>query len=167
MIRLFFLLAVATIFIDVSPPSWSILRIPKKCLSPILNRVGLWQGQWSMFTPNPVLNNAYLTAEMEDRVGAITYWDSPDWKRVGSIEKFYRFRELNFYNRIYLDENASAIADFADYLRRTEGFGSLRRLKLTHNPLTMVSPEENPFPSREETIWISSSNFLTEKQYDP
>ncbi len=166
-IRVFFSVAVAVILLDVIPPSWPGVSQPKRWLSSLLNRVGLWQGQWAMFAPNPIINNAYLTAEIEDEVGNQTYWDSPDWKSVGTFGKFYRFRYLNFYNRIYLDSNAPAINDFVDYLARTASGSPVRRLKLVRNAMTMLAPEAGSLPTGDDVIWISRSDLLRERRYEP
>jgi len=166
-VRIFFVIVIAVMSLDVTPPSCPGMSRPKRWLSAFLNRVGLWQGQWVMFSPNPVLNNAYLTAEIDDKDGNRTYWDSPDWKHVSNWEKFYRFRDMNYYNRIYLPQNLLATNDFADYLARTSSKSPVARLKLVRTPMTMVVPETGTLPKRDDTIWISSSNFLTERRYDP
>ncbi len=166
-IRIFFLIAVAVMALDITPPSFPGMSRPKRWLSAVLNRVGLWQGQWVMFSPDPFLNNAYLTAEIDDKDGNRTYWDSPDWKQASSSEKFYRFRYMNYYNRIYIKENLLATNDFADYLAHTSSRSPVRRLTLVRTKMTMVLPEAEALPKRDDTIWISSSNFLTERHYDP
>lgn len=166
-IRIFFIVTVVVIVADIIPPNWPGASRPKQWLSSFLNRVGLWQGQWMMFTPNPMINNAYLTAEIENEDGTKVFWDSPDWKFAVSWKKFYRFRHMNFYNRIYLPGSSSATNDFADYLARTVSNSTVRKLTLVRVPMTMVIPEAGSFPRRDDTIWISSSNFVTERIYDP
>ena len=165
LVRVFFLSAIAVMVVDVVPPTFPGMSSPKQYLSSILNRTGLWQGQWVMFSPNPVLNNAYITAEIEDLVGDRKYWDSPDWKKTGSVEKFLRFRHMNFYNRIYLPGNSLAVNDFVNHLVRNDFSLVVEKLKLERTAMTMVLPEPGTLPSREETIWISTTSFLTERDF--
>jgi hypothetical protein len=162
-----FCVTVAVIFLDVIPPTWSWFSQPKLWLSEVLNRVGLWQGQWSMFAPDPILNNASLSAGFEDRDGNTTSWESPDWKHVSTLEKFYRFRYLNFYNRIYLDQNARALKDFCDYLARNESESPVVLIRIFRNSMTMLAPDEGVMPNRNDAIWVSRNDFLTERRYDP
>jgi len=162
-----FCITVAVISLDVIPPTWLWFSQPKLWLSNVLNRVGLWQGQWTMFAPDPILNNAVLSAEFEDEEGNTKYWDSPDWKHVGTLEKFYRFRYLNFYNRIHLDRNAPALKDFCDNLARNESESAVVWLKIFRNSTTMLAPDDGGMPNRNDAIWVSRSDFLTERRYDP
>ncbi len=165
--RMIFCITVAVIFLDVIPPTWSWFSQPKLGLSNVLNRVGLWQGQWTMFAPDPILNNASLSAEFEDDKGNTKYWDSPDWKHVETFEKFYRFRYVNFYNRIHLDRNARALKDFCDYLAENESEAAVVRLKIFRNSTTLLAPDDGIMPNRDDAIWVSRSDFLTERRYDP
>lgn len=118
-----------------------------------------------MFAPNPVLNNAYITAKSEDTAGNFRYWDSPDWKKTSTLDKFLRFRHMNFYNRIYLPGNSLAMNDFANYLVRKEFPNGVEKVKFERMALTMILPESGTLPSREETLWISSTSFLTERHF--
>lgn len=165
--RFIFCVATCVVILDVIPPDWPGFTRPKLLLSEILNRVGLWQGQWTMFAPDPVLTNASLSAEFEHADGKITYWVSPDWKRVGTFEKFYRFRYLNFFNRVHLDNNARALKDFADFISRNESKSPVVRLKIHRNSMTMLAPDDGRLPNRNDAIWVSRSDFLTERRYDP
>lgn len=164
-IRVFFLAVIAVVVVDIVPPSFPGISVTKQYLSSILNRTGLWQGQWVMFSPNPVLNNAYITAEIEDLVGDRKYWDSPDWKTTGTLDKFLRFRHMNFYNRIYLPGNSLAVKDFMNHLVRNDFPMVVEKIKLERTAMSMVLPEPGTLPSREETIWISNTSFLAEKDF--
>ncbi len=165
LVRVFFLIVIAVMAVDIAPPSFPGASLPKRFLSSILNRTGLWQGQWVMFSPNPVLNNAFITAEFEDETGNRKYWDSPDWKRESTLKKFLRFRHINFYNRIYLPGNSLAVKDFVNHLVRSDFPIQTGKLKLERTAMTMVQPEPGTLPSRDETIWISSTSFLTERHF--
>ncbi len=165
--RVMFCIAVAVILLDIIPPTWQWFSPPKLWLSNVLNRVGLWQGQWTMFAPDPILTNASLSAEFEDQDGNTTYWDSPDWKHVGTFEKFYRFRYMNFYNRVHLDGNTPAMKDFCDYIARNESKSPVVRLMIFRNSITTLAPDDGSIPNRNDVIWVSRSDFLTERRYDP
>jgi hypothetical protein len=165
--RFVFCTAVVVILLDVIPPTWPWFSRPKFWLSQILNRVGLWQGQWTMFAPDPVLENASLSAEFEIKDQKPETWDSPDWQHVGTFEKFYRFRHMNFYNRVHLDRNRAALNDFSDYLAIHNRSSPVLRLKVFRNSMTLLPMEEASIPDREDWTWVSRSDFLTERRYDP
>jgi hypothetical protein len=165
--RLIFCTAVLVILLDILPPTWPWLSRPKHWLSQVLNRVGLWQGQWTMFAPDPVLENALLSVEFKINDQKSEEWNSPDWKHVGILEKFYRFRHVNFFNRIHLDRNRAALNDFSDYLATHDRQASIRSLKIFRNSMTLLPSDNGTIPDRDDWIWVSRSDFLTERRYDP
>ncbi len=117
-VRIFFLLFAGVIIIDTAPSTWAWMRPAKQFVCPALNYCGLWQGQWTLFAPNPKLNNAWLSAEIyrpdgtQQEVWNSTYWaNSTGWKRfVGYRRMLYAIRMAAIDSR--------AANDFADYLAR-------------------------------------------------
>ncbi len=165
--RFFVSAAVVVILLDTIPPTWPWFTQPKLWLSHVLNRVGLWQGQWTMFAPDPILENALLSVDFEIKDQKSDSWDSPNWKQVGTLEKFYRFRHMNFYNRLHLDHNKLALNDFLDYLAIHRSNSPVVKLKVYRNAMTLLPSEDGSILDRQEWIWVSRSDFLSERRYEP
>jgi hypothetical protein len=180
--------------------------------------LGISQGEWSLFAPNPTLNNAWFSAELYAPDGTLTTWNSTYWGTASGTQKFREFRMLNFSNRLSR-RDPLARDDFADYVARKMlgpqtravvlpakgihaasestdptgrysseadfGASSLPasglsesssvvadslprwRLVLYRSQLQMTLPADGTFPSRDETVWISSSQQLVEREYLP
>ncbi|MCA9133815.1 MAG: hypothetical protein KDA45_11700 [Planctomycetales bacterium] len=184
-VRCFALLILLVIAIDTSPDVHAWLRQAKVKMAPVVRRPGLWQGQWPLFAPNPVLNNAWISAEITSPDGELTFWNSPYWGDTGSWEKFYRFRYLNYYNRLP-SQNPLAIEEFADFLARTlisptahpvdfaldadattAPSAPTWKMSLFRSKLNFTLPEDGSLPSRDEILWIASSKNLTVRAYRP
>ncbi len=116
--RAFFLLFVSVLLIDTSPSTWAWMRPLKQIVCPILNYCGLWQGQWTLFAPAPILNNAWLSAEVYRPDGTQhEVWNSTYWAKSSGWERFVGFRRMNYRNRMAASDPLAA-NDLADYLAR-------------------------------------------------
>ncbi|MEZ6136484.1 MAG: hypothetical protein R3C53_16435 [Pirellulaceae bacterium] len=80
-IRLFVLTMFGIIAIETLPRriNWSSQPVEfgpvqdaKAMISPFTCQTGLWQGEWPLFAPDPILNNAWLSAEIHDPDGKLT-----------------------------------------------------------------------------------------------
>jgi hypothetical protein len=184
-VRLFVLAMSAIILIETLPRDWGGKSIggiaqAKTHLSPWTSRLGLWQGEWPLFAPNPVLNNAWVSADIRERQGATIHWNSTYWATASSWEKFRHFRKVNYFNRMPF-RGSSVAYDFADYIARQELGRDVQAvetdvngrsnatwtMQLNHNQLNMSPPNDGPLPSREETIWIATSSHLATRGYEP
>ncbi len=170
MVRSFVLFWGLVLAVETSPwglGDWDRIKQP---LSDALNACGLWQGQWGMFAPNPSVNNWWLTADIETDAGRES-WSSPFWMEVPTIEKFRRFRYLNYYNRIQLIQYRIAAVDFARFLLRNRMVNAYearprqqpaRRVWLYTNGLELVPPSDGTLPPRNEIVWVSFSRLIAE-----
>ncbi|WP_145077883.1 hypothetical protein [Aureliella helgolandensis] len=175
------------IAIETLPTSVPGIQRLKDLLSPISNRCGVWQGEWPLFAPNPVLNNAWLTAEITAPDGTKEYWNSTYWATASSWEKFIHFRHVNYGNRI-ASAGRAAVDDFCDYIARQEISSSATpesnelnardaesagtamagwTVTLFRDQMTMPPLLESELPPREEIAWISVSRPLTSRRYSP
>jgi hypothetical protein len=147
--------------------------------SAALGRVGLWQGQWTLFAPNPKINNAWLAAEVYRPDGTQhEFWSSTYWADTSGWERFRGFRHINYNNRIQT-QGQQAANDLADYLARRligptavpidvdQPLDSRWRLVLSRNELNLSLPDNGQLPTRDETLWISTSQNLTVREYQP
>jgi hypothetical protein len=164
----FFLILTGLMVADVIPSEHLPLPQFKRALTMLLSRVGLWQGQWSMFAPDPVINNAWLEADLRDREGRQTHWSSPYWAEVDAWGKFRRFREINYFNRLPLDQHRPALSDFADWLRRhAPDPEAIRRVEIQRRELTYLPGPPGTLPTRDNITWAFRTRFLMERSYQP
>ena len=149
--RIFLLIVMVLITIDVWPVQrWN--RIAKQPVAQSLDMIGLRQGSWAMFTPNPVLNNRWFSAEMTTKDGKITNWDSPLWSRASVWDKFVQFRHVNYYNRVYQPWCLPGAKDYMNY-RARQSAEELESIQLHQNHLELVMPEDGTLPPRDEAEW--------------
>lgn len=164
MIRCLVVLFLVGCVIDGLPHEWKWGAIPKACVDPIWQRLGLWQGQWSMFTPHPVLNNGWTEVEWVDTDQNRHVWSSPDWKAASGWEKFYRFRHVNYFNR--LDGRPAADEGLLDYIVREESKGQpVTRAQLFQYRRILLRDWEAPLPTMAESTWGGGYKFLFQKEY--
>lgn len=86
----------------------------KAAVDPVLDALGLWQGDWQLFAPNPRNINVSISARFVGE-GAPQEWRSPDWRSLTLVQKFFLVRHMKFMELIRLDQHASAWHRFADY----------------------------------------------------
>ena len=158
---------VAVMVLDVLP--WGLLPDdrPKQWLNPLIGRAGMWQSQWTMFTPRPQVNHFWMTANVQDADGqSLEDYSSPYWPTVGTWEKFVGFRYVNYFNRLSLPKNRVATRDFAEYLSRTLGPRNVDepaepvRIELYLNNVQMDPPSDGKLPPKDEIGWIMQSQLL-------
>jgi hypothetical protein len=92
-------LIVAVITLDTLPQSPGALR---RKLTPILARLGINQGPWELFAPDPDRINSRLSAEITYHDGEKRTWHGPDWSTVSIWEKWVGHRRLEWDDHIVL-----------------------------------------------------------------
>ena len=180
-----FLLLVAC---DTLPSSYKLLSGPKNWAHHVMACVGLAQGDWPLFAPNPVLNNSIIVAEVTDRDGNPATWSSTDWSRASVWTKFTRFRHLNYLQRI--PSRIPASEDFAAYLLRSiptkepaqglvrwsasnemlppaEVAAPVREIRLYQYRNTLLTSDENAYPIWSETPWSTQINYISRRDSKP
>lgn len=185
-IRGFVCLCALVIAIDTTPANIEFLNPIKKSLFPVLGSIGLSQGDWPLFAPNPILKNGTIVAEVTDGDRQQGTWSSPDWARATAWDKFYRFRHMNYYQRV--GQNHYACSDLAAYLHRTipakeHAVPAMRwseanelipgidlvppmlDIKLYQYQQRMVLSGKNPMPKQSETVWSNQNRFLLRREY--
>ncbi len=175
-VRFFFCLFLCVLVVDAVPDELPGAGQAKWFVGPFLNRTGLWQGQWTLFAPNPKINNAWISAEVYAPDGSQSaFWNSTYWAETSTWERFSGFRHINYNNRIQT-QGKRAADDLADFLARslitptavaTTDRQAARRLVLSRTELNVVLPDDGTLPSRDETLWISTSQNLTVREYQP
>lgn len=178
-VKVFFFLLVTTLVIDVFPrgipgsKEFPVVWDIKVKNSYLVNALGIWQGEWPLFAPEPVINNGGLSAELTYDDGTIEFWESSEWSRASVLEKFTRFRHMNYYTRLGASSNYIGCSDFIDYLQRSYSkrnelgqFREVVKVKIYDYRKRMIRPQDQPFPKPDETIWVSVNSLLQEKSYN-
>jgi hypothetical protein len=185
-IRTFVIMFAIAVAVDVIPDSWiphSVIRANVRCG---LGYLGLAQGEWSLFAPNPGMRTGFIVGDVRDGVGNIAVWKSPDWSQECIAAKFLKFRHLNYYQRAVLNQEASN--DLADYLQRsiptrekvepgirlTEDLTivpsdpivlPIRQIILHHHhPLINLAYEE-PIPKPTNLVTTETDRYLVKRDY--
>ncbi len=171
-IRVFAFVFIGAIVLDTLPGSWSCLQRPKFYVSQVLKPIGLAQGEWTLFSPNPDVDNGWFSAEIVDYQDVKTQWMSPIWSEWTIWEKFYQFRHINFYNRLATTKYMQAWDDFADYLgrqyRERHAQVQLKQVSLYRNSMRMLPlPDDGTLPPAEDLAWMTSNEFLTKRTSAP
>jgi hypothetical protein len=91
----------------------------KTALKPVLDATALWQGSWRLFAPDVDRVNVAVSAEVYFADGTSVTWRSPDWSTLSFRERFTRYREGRYADKVRLDANRGAWPGLADYAART------------------------------------------------
>ncbi len=187
-IRGFVFVFAVSVVVDTLPNSWIAMSPLKKWFNTNLGYMGLSQGDWPLFAPNPILKNGFIVAEVVDSENQQATWNSPDWARSSAWQKFYRFRHMNYFQRVGL--NRYVCSDLADYLHRAipsrvhatphirwsesneilppaELVLPIVKIRLYQFQQRMILTEETPLPKKSETTWSNRNRFLFQREYLP
>jgi len=179
---------IAGIFIETIPSFLVMDGRLRSAASKLHQILGISKGDWPLFAPNPVLNNGMVVAEVEDSQDRLFVWSSRNWAESSVWEKFHRFRHMNYHQRVV--NNIDACNDLADYLfhaipskeqitpsMQFDSSGALTENKAPRLPIKRIRlykhrneisiPENAPFPSPEEIMWLLQSTFLCQREPKP
>src|SRR5882672_8245636 len=77
------------VVIDTLPQMPSAVRL---ALMPLIVRLGINQGTWGLFAPEPDRINTRLRAEITYRDGERREWHGPDWRQITRWDKWVGHR---------------------------------------------------------------------------
>ncbi len=170
--RLCFFVLATSMVIDVFPWQTPLDGI-KRAFNQVQIRTGLWQGQWSMFAPNPSISNRWLVAKLfDDQDVLINEWSSPYWPNTSGSERFVNFRAMNYFNRVSTSQNLDALADLAKYLKKQMA----SEAGLTHDSLKirvdaeifrLLVEESGELTPPEDLVWVPETRILFEDPLSP
>lgn len=128
----------------------------KEAIDPLLDVSGLWQGTWDLFAPEIDRQNNWIVVTGVTTDSALVTWRSPDWADIPWYSRFWRIREMEFFDRIRSEANQAAWASFARYAEfRFVGTGEvtlpeeIERLELRRG-WQPVPPLGSSLPTREQ-----------------
>ena len=187
-IRCFVAAWIILVAIDTLPTAYSPFTSLKYETNHRLRHLGLSQGDWPLFAPDPVLMNGVIVAELIDQKRNPHSWSSIDWSQASIWEKFYRFRHMNYLQRV--GNTTAATEDLADYAKRVlpnqndqvnhgPWYPAIQFMepvpleppivesKIFQFEQRMVIPDDKTLPKQADTIWSTYSKFLAKREYVP
>jgi hypothetical protein len=114
----FIVCLLALILVDAMPFSPPLLRAK---IAPLLYLVGLKQGEWNMFAPNPDSKNERLSAEIVYADGTVASWQSPAWREESPFARFPKSRRQEYLDNIVIDDLSPNPVTVEDFLAQQEG----------------------------------------------
>lgn len=165
-ITLFVMIAIDTFPLGITGDAgpFSFIYYLKSAIRPVLRPFGLWQSEWRLFAPDPVISNCWWTIEARvfeargdlvaelrtnlessgpapsepsnEQPNLIT-WNSPYWGEVRPVDKFFKRRHIA-YSRRLSQFPVTVLEDYADeWVRKRFGdrLRPLGDLPLTSNLL--------------------------------
>ncbi len=151
-IKLFVLVLGTVVAIDTAPVGMVASDGPfgfvyelKVRLRPYLRAVGLWQGEWQLFAPDPVLSNNWWTVEAKGKLAVELAneegifvagtepneqfsWNTPFWGEVSALEKTFKRRHVAYFRRMS-DFPRIVVRDYMDYWVRQRFGDRVRPLR--------------------------------------
>jgi hypothetical protein len=115
-INAFIAVALALMLIDSLPGSPQALQL---AIQPVVRRMGIAQGPWSMFAPEPDRLNLRMRAEITYRDGKTAEWRSPDWRSQPLAQRWREHRHQEFGEMIATLEGEPVQEAWMRHLART------------------------------------------------
>ena len=169
--RILFPILAILFIVDVLPWTWTAVKPVKKVVNSLTSPAGIWQNEWALFAPNPVVANSWITADVQLPDGSLEQWQNTYWADASAWERFANFRMLNYTNRVQIPSNYAAADDLAESIARQYatdlGLDIKEGLKDTgitvtvySNGASLVMPEDGSLPTEEEQTWVAFSNVI-------
>lgn len=97
LLNVFLAAIVLIVAIDTLPQSPPAVQ---RALTPLLARLGIEQGPWGLFAPDPDRMNTRLSAEITYRDGKQFTWLGPDWSKATAWDKWAGHRHFEWNDHI-------------------------------------------------------------------
>lgn len=107
---------VALVAIDALPVSPLGLRL---AIQPLVVKLGINQGPWRLFSPDPDRMNTRLRAEITYRDGERRTWTQPEWSRLSAWQIWVGHRHREWIDYMVSQEAAPSWPPYCRYLART------------------------------------------------
>jgi len=164
----FIAIVVAVIAIDTLPQSPGAVR---RALTPVLTRLGLNQGYWDLFAPEPDRANTRLKAEITYRDGDKRTWHGPDWSTVSVWEKWAGHRRFEWYDHVVMQSAAPAWEPWCRHIVRTmrPDFPDAERgveIRMQYMDSIIPPASEKPWPSMREKAKFEDGWVLTIEKFE-
>ncbi len=115
----FIIVVLSVMLVDALPRTSLAHQRLKDAVDPILDVTGLWQESWKLFAPEVDKVNVWITTRITYTDGSSVTRRSPDWTKMSVLDRFLRFREMEYVDSIRMDSSKRAWPSLADYMART------------------------------------------------
>jgi hypothetical protein len=88
---------VAMVLLDTMPATPKAVRAK---LTPVVQCLGIHQGEWNLFAPDPDKVNTKFHAEITYRDGERREWEGPDWGQVSAWNKWVGHRHVEWCDHV-------------------------------------------------------------------
>jgi hypothetical protein len=139
-------------------------------LSRGLTRLGLQQGAWTLFAPEPDRINSRLRVEITYRDGRQIVWTSPDWRGEPAYRRWLSHRRFEWLDHLIPQGRPSVWEAWCRYLVKTQRADledPVRgaRVRVIHEEAIVPLAEERPWKSWRTPIPVTQSTVLTIEQF--
>jgi hypothetical protein len=145
------------------PQSPSALQI---AIRPLVVRLGIHQGTWTLFAPDPDRVNTRLRAEITYRDGERREWNGPDWRQMSPLEKWIGHRRFEWFDHLASQNGAPAWEPWCRHLARTqrpelENADRGATVRLIYREANIPPAESRPWRSIREPVEFDDGWVLT------
>jgi hypothetical protein len=151
------------VLIDAAPQSPLALRL---AIQPVVQRIGINQEVWGMFTPNPDSINIRWQVEVTYADGKTAEWRTPEWRKQSLWQRFIRQRHQEYCDMLITQDAAPAYEDAARYFARTlrpdlKHADRGATVKITYEEATVPPAAQKPWTTWREPPPYANSWTLT------
>ncbi len=164
-VKWFVAIVTSVMAFDVYPPEYFAWPDLKQKFNQSLSFVGLEQSQWRLFAPDPGLHAWWFEAEIDNGNEPPSRWVSPQWPKETNWSKFYRFRELNYYDRLGQTPNEAALEDFTQWIQQQQVAPEKVRSITVYKVEKVMLSDSAGFPTPDETLWTFSRLRVAHREY--
>lgn len=107
---------VGTIAFDTLPQAPAALH---RVIEPTLVRLGVNQGPWYLFSPEPDKTNTRYRAEIAYRDGERRTWEAPVWAQASAWDKWAGHRHFEWYDHIGWQKYSHVYEPWARHIARS------------------------------------------------
>lgn len=153
--------------IDILPGSPAALQ---SRLSHGLTRLGLQQGAWTLFAPEPDRTNSRLRVEITYRDARQIVWTSPDWRSEPVCRRWLSHRHFEWLDHLVPQGRPPVWEAWCRYLVRTQRSDLAdplpgAQVRVIHEEAIVPLAEERPWKSWQAPISVTQRTVLTIEQF--
>jgi hypothetical protein len=154
---------VAVVLLDTLPQSPGAVR---RAVEPVLYRLAINQGPWSLFAPEPDTTNTRLWAEVTYRDGERREWRGTDWSQASPWEKWIGHRRFEWLDHIGDQKHAHVYEPWCRAIAREArpDFPSADQgaeVRILYQEAPIPDPAQRPWKSFQEPLPFDEGWILT------
>lgn len=160
----FIVVVMALILVDALP---FMPRRLRALTDPIMQKTGLTQGEWSMFSPQPDHKNTRFSAAIEYSDGSFGEWHSPAWRKQSLWRSFTDSRYREYLDNVSVPLSEPALPALADHIAGNHVSKKVSPRKVTMWIETAEIPEPRAahWPPMAEPAEYGPRRLFFEREY--